>query len=126
MSAEDGKHIGTSDHHYHPHPLPHNGMSQGDADSQQPVMGFPPPLSPNNNASAPPDPYLPAHPAPVYPPQHPTVYPPGQPAPYPPTVINEINIGNPGVGYVYAEGRPVLVQAKPGLPCCGMGVGWFL
>ncbi|KAL0904834.1 hypothetical protein M5K25_026989 [Dendrobium thyrsiflorum] len=99
--GSDGR-SGDPDHHHHHHH--HHGHHHSDpqygtfqgVSSQQPAMGFPQPVPPPGASGYPP------HPGQNY-------YPQGyQSVPAYPAV---------------AEGRPL---REPRLPCCGIGLGWFL
>uniref|UniRef100_A0A2P2JEM9 60S ribosomal protein L18a-like protein n=1 Tax=Rhizophora mucronata TaxID=61149 RepID=A0A2P2JEM9_RHIMU len=103
MSEKDQKSRGTvvsHQHHEPPQQHPQYGTFQGVANypppPQQPVIGFPQPAPPPGATAEPSAPPPPQYYAQGY-----------QTVP----------------GYAVAEGRPVRERR---LPCCGIGIGWFL
>ncbi|KQK09094.1 hypothetical protein BRADI_2g46030v3 [Brachypodium distachyon] len=98
-------------HHHHHHQYGTFGPSSASGEFPQPAVGFPQPAPPPGFRSYPPPP--PASYA-VYPPQQ--AY--SAAAPYYAQGYQVVQ------GYIpVVEGRPVRMRR---LPCCGLGMGWFL
>ncbi|GMN57799.1 hypothetical protein TIFTF001_026902 [Ficus carica] len=113
MSEEDQKKPGIAGDHYHnlqhqppPPPQPQYGTFQG-------VANYPPPLPPQHHQPAI------GFPQPVPPPG--VADPSAPPAAHHPEYYTRGYQTVPG--YAVAEGRPVRERR---LPCCGIGIGWFL
>ncbi|XP_039143668.1 60S ribosomal protein L18a-like protein isoform X1 [Dioscorea cayenensis subsp. rotundata] len=107
MSDDEGKSRGLTGEYQHQHQHQHQhqqpqqyGTFQGGPGYSQPAIGFPRPVPPPGASAYPPPP-----------PQH-----------YPgPTYYSHGYQAIPG--YAVAEGTPVRMAR---LPCCGIGIGWFL
>ncbi|XP_072990464.1 large ribosomal subunit protein eL20z-like isoform X1 [Typha latifolia] len=104
MSEEEGKSRGVMGEHQQQQQY---GTFQGGIPSYStPAMGFPQPAPPPGASGA-----------------GPTSYPPPYPAATP--YYSHGYQAVPGYAAV-AEGRPLRVVRLPRLPCCGIGLGWFL
>ncbi|XP_010924381.1 large ribosomal subunit protein eL20z [Elaeis guineensis] len=106
MSEGDGKSRGITDDHYgvghHDHHQQYGTFQGGAPGYPQPAIGFPQPAPPPGVAP-------------------PTSYPPPPYSAGPPYYSHGYQ-SVPGYATV-AEGRPLRM---PRLPCCGIGIGWFL
>lgn len=112
--GKDGHHHGHHHGHHLGHHHGHHHHHHGDEEQQQPPHPSPQYGTFQGVANYPPQPVI-GFPQPVPPPGIT-----GSPAPAQP-----YSHGYQAVtGYAVAEGRPVIREHR--LPCCGIGLGWFL